>query len=65
MKSKLTPLVLGACALLMLLPLRVAAESIEVTPSSWDYGPVGVDTSAAKDFELMSGGSDAAPRIRG
>ena len=43
---KFTRLVIGAFALLLLLPLRVAAQNIgNVTPESWDYGEVVIGDS--------------------
>ncbi len=57
---KFTKLMIGALALLLLLPLRVAAESIEVTPAEEDYGDLAVGSEPRTQvFDLMSMGPTA------
>ncbi len=48
---KFTRLIIGLFALLLLLPMQVAAEYIsDVGPSSWDYGTI----SATQIFSFSS-----------
>jgi len=46
--------ILGALVLMGLLPLRAAAEDIQVTPMSYDYGDVAVGTTKSASFVLES-----------
>jgi len=49
----------GACALLLLLPLKVTAENISPPdPASWDYGQVEIGSSAPMSWTFESLGPD-------
>lgn len=57
---------IGAAALLLLLgllPLCVVAQSIAVTPESWDYAEVAIGESVVKAFTIASLGPDDELRV--
>ena len=60
---KFTRSAIGACALLLLLPFQVAAQNIEVTPTTWDYGGVELGTSEPMSFIIESLGPDTELRV--
>lgn len=63
---KFTKLVIGAFALLLLLlPLRAVAESIDIDPWEWNYGEVEVGDTEDKTFTIESMGPDTELRIDG
>lgn len=63
---KFTRLVIGAFALLLLLPIKVAAENIgNVEPTSWDYGEVELDSSESMTFSFESIGPVTALSVSG
>jgi len=53
----------GACALLLLLPLRAVAENILVDPMTWDYGEVEIGATEPMTFTITSMGPDTALRV--
>jgi hypothetical protein len=56
----------GACALLLLLPLRAVAENIgNVTPDTWDYGEVELGASESMSFTFESVGPETALSLSG
>jgi hypothetical protein len=55
----------GACALLLLLPLRAVAENIAVDPIEWDYGEVELGESGSMSFTIESIGPVTALNVYG
>lgn len=63
---KIRTFITGACALLLLLlPLTVAAQNIQVDPMTWDYGEVELGASEPMSFTITSMGPDTKLRIDG